>query len=215
MPSGGAAEFRNISEKHNFHRVCEPEETDLLASFGEDVLNGSPFHFRCNDESELPDPACVTPIVYKEHPESHEVSAEFTDISGKHNFHGVCEPEEHDQLASFGEDVPPHGSPLQLLCKDGSKLPDVICVTPIVYKEHTESREVSFLVMGGLSFSPVFVYQEELDREGIDQGKGLKNCETNLMSFQLYLTTHIYEIGGRSPDQQFEPNTTTSAVIAL
>jgi hypothetical protein len=42
-----------------------------------------------------------------------------------------------------------------------------------------------------------------------------KNCETNLMGFQLYLTTHIYEIGGRSPDQQFEPNTATSAVIAL
>jgi hypothetical protein len=42
VPSGGAAEFRNISEKHNFHRVCEPEETDLLASFGEDVLHGNP-----------------------------------------------------------------------------------------------------------------------------------------------------------------------------
>ncbi len=42
MPSGGAAEFRNISEKHNFHGVCEPEESDLLASFGEDVLHGSP-----------------------------------------------------------------------------------------------------------------------------------------------------------------------------
>jgi hypothetical protein len=37
VPSGGAAEFRNISEKHNFHGVCEPEESDLLASFGEDV----------------------------------------------------------------------------------------------------------------------------------------------------------------------------------
>lgn len=42
-----------------------------------------------------------------------------------------------------------------------------------------------------------------------------KNCETNLMGFQWYLKTHIYEIGGRSPDQQFEPNTTPSAVTAL
>jgi len=42
-----------------------------------------------------------------------------------------------------------------------------------------------------------------------------KNCETNLLGFQLYLTTHISEIGGRSPDQQFELNTTMSAVIAL
>ncbi len=42
VPSGGAAEFRNISEKHNFHGVCEPEESDLLASFGEDVLHGNP-----------------------------------------------------------------------------------------------------------------------------------------------------------------------------
>ncbi len=27
---------------HNFHGVCEPEESDLLASFGEDVLHGNP-----------------------------------------------------------------------------------------------------------------------------------------------------------------------------
>ncbi|CAM6053646.1 unnamed protein product [Sphagnum tenellum] len=40
-PSGGAAEFRNISERHNFQGVCEPEESDLLASFGEDILHGN------------------------------------------------------------------------------------------------------------------------------------------------------------------------------
>jgi hypothetical protein len=71
LPSGGAAEFRNISEKHNFHGVCEPEGSDLLASFGEDVLHGSPSQLPCKDGSELPDAASVTPIVYKEHPESH------------------------------------------------------------------------------------------------------------------------------------------------
>ncbi|CAM6003224.1 unnamed protein product [Sphagnum balticum] len=94
MPSGGAAEVRDIFEKHNLHRVHELEESNQLPSFGEDVLHGSPLQLPCKDGSELPDAACVTPIVYKEHPESHEVSAEFRDISEKHNFHGVCEPEE-------------------------------------------------------------------------------------------------------------------------
>jgi hypothetical protein len=113
--------------------------------------------------------------VYKEHPESHEASAESRDISEKHNFHGVCEHEERDQLASFRVDILPHGSPLKLLREDGSKPPDVLCVTPIVYKEHPESHEVSFLVMDRLSFSPVFVFEEELEKESLSiyQGKGL------------------------------------------
>jgi len=167
VPSGGAAEVRDILEKQNLHRVCELEESDQLATSGEDVLHGSPLQLPCKDGSELPDAACVTPIVEKEHPESHEVSAEFMDISEKNNFHGAREPEESDQPAGFGEDVIPHGSPLQLLCKDGSELPEALCVTPIVYKEHPDSHEVSFLVMDGLSFSPAFVYQEELDKEGL------------------------------------------------
>ncbi len=114
VPSGGAAEFRNISEKHNFHRVCEPEESDLLASFGEDVLHGSPLQLPCKDGSELPDAASVTPIVYKEHPESHEVSAEFRDISEKHNFHWVCEPEE-SVSAKKGRNCIPKFTSKQLL----------------------------------------------------------------------------------------------------
>jgi hypothetical protein len=36
-----------------------------------------------------------------------------------------------------------------------------------VYKEHPESHKVSFLVIDGLSFSPVFVYPEELDKEAL------------------------------------------------
>ncbi|CAM6044038.1 unnamed protein product, partial [Sphagnum compactum] len=95
VPSGGAAEVRVILEKQNLHRACELEESDQLASSGEDVLHGSPLQLPCKDGSELPDAACVTPIVDKEHPESHEVSAASRDISEKHNFHGVCEPEEH------------------------------------------------------------------------------------------------------------------------
>ncbi len=55
------------------------------------------------------------------------------------------------------------------LCRweEGSKLPDVLGVIPIVYKEHPESHKVSFLVTNGLSFSPVSVYQEELDKEAL------------------------------------------------
>jgi hypothetical protein len=34
--------------------------------------------------------------------------------------------------------------------------------------------------------------------------KFLRNCETNLLGFQLYLTIHIYEIGEGSSDQQCE-----------
>ncbi|CAK9219170.1 unnamed protein product [Sphagnum troendelagicum] len=185
VPSGGWKEVRDILEKHNLHRVCELEESNQLASFGEDVLHGSPLQLPCKDGSELPD-------------------------AEKHNFHGVCEPEESDQLASFGEDVLLHGSSLQLLCQDGSKLPDALCVTPIVYKEHPESHEVSFLVMDGLSFSPVFVYQEELDKEGLSiyQGKGLfdflqqkankalcvasvAECETGITAIGPIVYTHL------------------------
>jgi hypothetical protein len=106
VPSGGAAEVRGILEKKNLQRACELEESDQLASFGEDVLHGSPLQLPCKDGSGLPDAACVTPIVYKKHPELHEVSfklfpsvpyggaAKFRDILEKPNFHGVCEPEE-------------------------------------------------------------------------------------------------------------------------
>ncbi len=110
----------------------------------------------CNDESELPNPVCVTPIVYEENLESHEVSAEFRDISKKHNFHKV-----------FGWGCHSPWQPLQLLWEDGSKLPDILGVIPIVYKEHPESHKVSFRVIDGLSFSPVFVYEEELDKEAL------------------------------------------------
>jgi hypothetical protein len=135
VPSGGAAEVRDILEKDNLHRACEVQESNQPASFGEDFLHGSPSQLPCKDGSELPS-------------------------AGKHNFH---------------EDVLLHCSPLQLLWEYRRMLPDYLCVTPIVYKEHPESHEVSFLVMNGLSFSPVYVYQEEVDREFliIDQGKGL------------------------------------------
>ncbi len=55
------------------------------------------------------------------------------------------------------------------LCRweDGSKLPHVLGVIPMVYKEHPESHKVSFPVIDGLSFSPVLVYQEELDKEAL------------------------------------------------
>ncbi len=140
VPSGGAAEIRDILENHNLHSTNELEESDQLASFGEDILHGSSLQLLCKDGSELPDAACVTPMVYKKHPESHEVSfklfpsvpsggaAEFRDILEKPNFHRVCEPEETNLLSSFGEDVLLHGSLLQLLCEDGSELLDALCV---------------------------------------------------------------------------------------
>jgi hypothetical protein len=145
VPSGGAAEVRDILEKHNLHSTSELEESNNWLVLGEDVLHGSPWQLLCKGGGELPDADCVTPIMYKKHPESHEVSfklfpsvpyggaAEFRDILEKPNFHGVCEPEETTLLSSFGEDVLLHGSPFQVLCEDGSELPDTLCVTPIVH----------------------------------------------------------------------------------
>jgi hypothetical protein len=144
VPPGGAAKVRDILEKHNLHITSGLEESDQLASFGEDILHGSCLQLLSKDGSELPDAACVTRIVYKKHPESHEVSfklfpsvpsggtAEFRDILEKPKFHGVCEPEETNLLSSFGEDVL-HRNPLQFLCEDGSELLDALCVTPIVH----------------------------------------------------------------------------------
>ncbi len=172
MPSGGAAEVRDIIDKHNLpvrnafncihcNKECASEEQlDYHRSMccpGVPDINGQPLQQK------------LFPSV------PSLGAAEVRDISEKHNLHRVCELGTSDQLASFGEDVL-LGSPLQLLCKDGSELPEALCVTPIVYKEHPESHEVSFLVMqDGLSFSPAFVYQEELDEEGLSiyQGKGL------------------------------------------
>ncbi|CAM6053648.1 unnamed protein product [Sphagnum tenellum] len=170
MPSGGAAEVKDILEKHNLlvrnafncihcNKECASQQQldyhHSMCSPGVPDINGQP-----SQQKPFPSVPSVG-------------AAEVRDISEKHNLHRVCEPEESDQLASFGDVL--HGSPLQLLCKDGSELPEALCVTPIVYKEHPESHEVSFLVMDGLSFSPAFVYQEELDKEGLSiyQGKGL------------------------------------------
>jgi len=171
MPSGGAAEVKDILEK------C-----DLLVR---NAFNCIHCNKECASEQQLdyhrsmcspgvPD-INGQPLQQKLFPSVPSVgAAEVGDILEKHNLHRFCELEESNQLASFGEDGL-HGSPLQLLCKDGSELPEALCVTPIVYKEDPESHEVSFLVMDGLSFSPAFVYQEELDKEGLSiyQGKGL------------------------------------------
>jgi len=172
MPSGGAAKVKDMLEKHDLlvrnafncihcSKECESEQQlDYHHSIcfpGVPDINGQP-----SQQKLFPSVPSVG-------------AAEVRDILEKHNLHRVCELEESNQLAGFGEDVF-HGSPLQLLCKDGSELPEALCVTPIVYKEHPESHEVSFLVMqDGLSFSPAFVYQEELDKEGLSiyQGKGL------------------------------------------
>ncbi len=47
VPSGGWNKVRDILEKYNLHSVCELEESDQLASFGEDVLHGSPSQLPC------------------------------------------------------------------------------------------------------------------------------------------------------------------------
>jgi hypothetical protein len=171
MPSGGAAEVKDILEKcdslvrnafnciHCNKECATEQQLDYhrsMCSPGVSDINGQP-------------------LQQKLFPSAPSLgAAEVRDILEKHNLHRVCDLEESDQLASFGEDVL-HGSPLQLLCKDGSELPEALCVTPIVYKEHPDSHEVSFLVMDGLSFSPAFVSQEELDKEGLSiyQEKGL------------------------------------------
>jgi hypothetical protein len=172
MPSGGAAEVKDILETCNLpvrnafncihcSKECASEQQldyhHSMCSPGVPDINGQP-----SQQKLFPSVPSVG-------------AAEVRDILEKHNLHRVCQLEESDQLASFGEDVL-CGCPLQLLCKDGSELPDALCVTPIVYKEHPKSHEVSFLVMqDGLSFSPAFVYQEELDKEGLSiyQEKGL------------------------------------------
>ncbi|KAH8972430.1 hypothetical protein BDL97_02G195600 [Sphagnum fallax] len=172
MPSGGAAEVKDILEKCDLlvrntfncihcNKECASEQQldyhRSMCSPGVPDINGQP-----SQQKLFPSVPSVG-------------AAEVRDISEKHNLHRVCEIGKCDQLASFGEDVL-LGSPLQLLCKDGSELPEALCVTPIVYKEHPESHEVSFLVMqDGLSFLPAFVYQEELDKESLSiyQGKGL------------------------------------------
>jgi len=99
----------------------------------------------------------------------------FKDILEKHNFHKVLVPKENGWLDSFGENDLLHGSPLQPFYKDGSELLRAICVTPILYKEHPKSHEVSFLVMDELNFSPIFGYLEELHKEDLNiyQGKRL------------------------------------------
>jgi hypothetical protein len=171
MPSGGAAEVKDILEKCDLlvrnafncihcNKECASEQQldyhRSVCSPGVPDINGQP-----SQQNLFPSVPSVG-------------AAEVRDILEKRNLQRVCELEENDQMASFGEDVL-HGSPLQLLWKDGSELPEALCVTPIVYKEHPESHEVSFLVMDGLSFSPAFVYQEELDQVGLSiyQGKGL------------------------------------------
>ncbi len=170
MPSGGAAEVKDIMHKHNLpvrnafncihcNKECAVEEQlDYHRSMccpGVPDINGQPLQQK------------LVPSV------SSVGAAEVRDISEKHNFHRVCELETSDQLASFGEDIR-CGSPLQLLCKDESELPEALCETQMVYREHLESHEVSFLVMqDGLSFSPAFVYQEKLDKE--DQVSSLQH----------------------------------------
>jgi hypothetical protein len=140
MPSGGAAKVRDIVDKHNLpvrnafncihcNKECESEQQldyhHSICCPGVPDINGQPLQQKL-----LPSVPSVG-------------AAEVRDISENHNLDRVCELEKSNQLASFGEDVL-LGSPLQLLCKDGSELPEALCVTPIVYKEHPESHEVSF-----------------------------------------------------------------------
>ncbi len=172
VTSGQAVAVRDILEKNNLY----VRNTFKCIHCNKECLSKQRLNYHCRmgcpgvlDINDQPVQLKLLPSV----PSGGAVEPRY--ISEKPNLQGVCEPEERDQLADFGEDVIPHGSPLQLLWEDGSKLPDVLCVTPIVYKEHPESHEVSFLVMDGLSFSPVFVYQKELEKEDlrIYQEKGL------------------------------------------
>lgn len=93
---------------------------------------------------------------------------------GKHSLWVVCEPQESDQPASFGEEVFLHDSPQQVLCKDGTKLQATVCVTPIVKKEHPKSHKVLFMLTTGHYLLSFFIQQQELDKEGSKTYQGTR-----------------------------------------
>jgi hypothetical protein len=112
VPSGGAAEVRDISEKHDlqvknaFNCIHCNKECALKQQLNYHCSMGCPGVLDINGQ----------PLQLKLYPSVPSGGwNKVRDILEKYNLHSVCELEESDQLASFGEDVL-HGSPLQLPC---------------------------------------------------------------------------------------------------